>query len=139
MKPIEYLLLFLLMLRSFEMIAQDTLSLNAHQKGFVKAASLQEPEMLSWNAYLKQFTETVSLQDPEMNTMVLNYPRGSDDSTVIYFGRFNVPRYAVRVMAGNQQLQEGIDYTVNYQIGTVQILDPSFAANKVPIHIAVKE
>lgn len=121
------------------MIAQDTLSLNAHQKEFAKAASLQEPDMLSWNAYLKQFTETASLQDPETNTIVLNYPKVSDGSNIMYIGAFNVPRGAVRVTAGNRQLQEGIDYTVNYQIGTVQILDPSFAANKVPINIAVEK
>ena len=35
-------------------------------------------------------------------------------------------------------MQEGIDYTVNYQSGTVQILDPSLEASNVPINISVE-
>lgn len=35
-------------------------------------------------------------------------------------------------------MQEGIDYTVNYQAGTVQILDPSLQASDTPINISVE-
>ena len=35
-------------------------------------------------------------------------------------------------------MQEGIDYTVNYQAGTVQILDPSLEASNTPINISVE-
>ncbi len=35
-------------------------------------------------------------------------------------------------------MQEGIDYTVNYQAGTVQILDPSLQASNTPINISVE-
>jgi len=48
------------------------------------------------------------------------------------------PRGSVRVTAGGRQLQEGIDYTVNYQAGTVQLLDPSLEASNTPINISVE-
>ena len=35
-------------------------------------------------------------------------------------------------------LQEGIDYSVNYQAGRVQILDPSIQASGVPIQVSVE-
>ncbi len=57
-------------------------------------------------------------------------------SNGIPIGAFNVPRGSVRVTAGGRQLREGIDYTVNYQAGTVQILDPSLEAVNVPITIS---
>jgi cell surface protein SprA len=62
----------------------------------------------------------------------------SGRSTGIPIGAFNVPRGSVRVTAGGRQLQEGIDYTVNYQAGTVQILDPSLEASNTPINISVE-
>ncbi len=57
-------------------------------------------------------------------------------NNAILIGAFNVPRGSVRVMAGGRQMQEGVDYTVNYQAGTVQVLDPSLEASKVPIIIS---
>ena len=62
----------------------------------------------------------------------------SEGSNGIPIGAFNVPRGSVRVTAGGRQLQEGIDYTVNYQAGTVQILDPSLEASNTPINISVE-
>ena len=56
--------------------------------------------------------------------------------TGIPMGAFNVPRGSVRMTAGGRPLQEGVDYTVNYQAGTVQILDPSLEAVNVPINIS---
>ena len=33
---------------------------------------------------------------------------------------------------------EGVDYTVNYQLGTVQILDPGLQASNIPINVSVE-
>ncbi len=40
--------------------------------------------------------------------------------------------------AGGRVLVEGVDYTVNYQIGTVQILDPALQASNTPIQVSVE-
>lgn len=83
-------------------------------------------------------TKAASLQDAEKNRFRLKGRYKSQGSNGIPIGAFNVPRGSVRVTAGGRQLQEGIDYTVNYQAGTVQILDPSLQASNTPINISVE-
>ncbi len=83
-------------------------------------------------------TKAASLQDAEKNRFRLKGRYKSEGASGIPIGAFNVPRGSVRVTAGGRQLQEGIDYTVNYQAGTVQILDPSLEASNVPINISVE-
>ncbi len=85
-----------------------------------------------------ELTKAAALQDPEKNKFLLKGRYKSEGSNGIPIGAFNVPRGSVRVTAGGRQLQEGIDYTVNYQAGTVQILDPSLEASNVPINISVE-
>ena len=88
------------------------------------------------NMYVQ--TKAASLQDAERNRFRLRGRYKSESGGGIPIGAFNVPRGSVRVTAGGRQLQEGIDYTVNYQAGTVQILDPSLQASNVPINISVE-
>lgn len=83
-------------------------------------------------------TKAAALQEPEKNKFLLKGRYKSEGSNGIPIGAFNVPRGSVRVTAGGRQLQEGIDYTVNYQAGTVQILDPSLEASNTPINISVE-
>ncbi len=83
-------------------------------------------------------TKAASLQDAEKNRFKLKGRYKSEGSSGIPIGAFNVPRGSVRVTAGGRQLLEGIDYTVNYQAGTVQILDPSLQASNTPIEISVE-
>ncbi len=85
-----------------------------------------------------ELTKSAALQNPEKNKFLLKGRYKSEGSNGIPIGAFNVPRGSVRVTAGGRQLQEGIDYTVNYQAGTVQILDPSLEASNTPINISVE-
>jgi cell surface protein SprA len=55
----------------------------------------------------------------------------------IPIGAFNVPRGSV-VTAGGRILVEGIDYSVNYQLGRVQILDPALQASNTPINVSLE-
>ncbi|MDM9630428.1 cell surface protein SprA [Robiginitalea aurantiaca] len=88
------------------------------------------------NMYIQ--TKAASLEDAEKNRFRLKGQYKSQSGGGIPIGAFNVPQGSVRVTAGGRQLQEGIDYTVNYQAGTVQILDPSLQASNVPINISVE-
>ncbi|MBT8234890.1 MAG: cell surface protein SprA [Bacteroidia bacterium] len=83
-------------------------------------------------------TKAASLEAAEKNRFRLKGRYKSEGTNGIPIGAFNVPRGSVRVTAGGRTLQEGIDYTVNYQAGTVQILDPSLEASNVPINISVE-
>lgn len=85
-----------------------------------------------------ELTKAAAQQEQEKNKFQLKGRYKSEGSNGIPIGAFNVPRGSVRVTAGGRQLQEGIDYTVNYQAGTVQILDPSLEASNTPINISVE-
>ena len=83
-------------------------------------------------------TKTAALQDSEKNKFQIRGRYKSTGGSGIPIGAYNVPRGSVKVTAGGRVLVEGVDYTVNYQIGTVQILDPSLQASNVPIQVSVE-
>lgn len=83
-------------------------------------------------------TKSASLENAEKNKFMLKGRYKAESSGGIPLGAFNVPRGSVRVTAGGRMLQEGIDYTVNYQAGTVQILDPGLRASNTPIEVSVE-
>ena len=87
---------------------------------------------------LYRSTKTAALQDSEKNKFQIKGRYKSTGGTGIPIGAFNVPRGSVRVTAGGRVLVEGVDYTVNYQIGTVQILDPSLQSSSTPIQVSVE-
>ena len=83
-------------------------------------------------------TKTAALQESDKNKFLMRGRYKSSGSSGIPIGAFNVPRGSVKVTAGGRVLVEGVDYTVNYQIGTVQILDPSLQASNTPIEVSVE-
>ena len=85
-----------------------------------------------------QKTKAAGLETTEKNKFQLKGRYKSEGGDGIAIGAFNVPRGSVRVTAGGRLLREGIDYTVNYAIGRVKILDPALQASNVPINISVE-
>ena len=83
-------------------------------------------------------TKTAALEDGEKNKFQIKGRYKSGGASGIPIGAFNVPRGSVKVTAGGRVLVEGVDYTVNYQIGTVQILDPALQASNTPIQVSVE-
>ena len=86
--------------------------------------------------YLK--TKAAALETTEKNKFQLKGRYKSEGGDGIPIGAFNVPRGSVKVTVGGRVLREGIDYTVNYAIGRVKILDPALQASNVPINISVE-
>lgn len=83
-------------------------------------------------------TKAAALEDSDKNKFQIKGRYKSQGSGGISLGAFNVPRGSVTVRAGGRTLQEGIDYTVNYPAGTVQIMDPSLEASNIPIEVSVE-
>jgi cell surface protein SprA len=83
-------------------------------------------------------TQAAALQDSEKNKFLLRGRFTSTGGDGIPLGAFNVPQGSVVVTAGGRVLVEGVDYTVNYQAGRVQILDPSLQASNTPIEVSVE-
>lgn len=83
-------------------------------------------------------TQAAALQDASRNKFQLKVRYKSSGGEGIPIGAFNVPRGSVVVTAGGRVLVEGVDYSVNYQAGRVQILDPSLQASNTPINVSVE-
>ena len=87
---------------------------------------------------LYKSTKTAALEAVEKNKFRLKGRYKSSGGDGIPIGSFNVPRGSVRVTAGGRVLVEGVDYTVNYQLGRVQILDEALKASNTPIEVSTE-
>nr|WP_315162865.1 cell surface protein SprA [uncultured Flavobacterium sp.] len=83
-------------------------------------------------------TQSGALQDSDKNKFLLRGKYKSSSGDGIPIGAFNVPQGSVVVTAGGRVLVEGVDYSVNYQLGRVQILDPSLQASNTPIEVSLE-
>ena len=81
-------------------------------------------------------TQAAALQDASRNKFQLKGRYKSAGGDGIPIGAINVARGSVVVTAGGRVLVEGVDYSVNYQAGRVQILDPSLA--NTPVEVSVE-
>lgn len=88
---------------------------------------------------LYRTTKTVAEQeDSDKNKFQLKGSYKSTGADGISIGAFNIPQGSVTVTAGGRLLVEGVDYTVNYQLGRVQILDQALLNSNTPIQITTE-
>ncbi|MBQ9254498.1 MAG: cell surface protein SprA [Bacteroidales bacterium] len=64
--------------------------------------------------------------------------RSSGSGGEISLGAVNVPQGSVTVMAGGIQLQEGVDYTVDYAMGRVKIINSAYLSSGTPITVSTE-
>jgi cell surface protein SprA len=83
-------------------------------------------------------TQSNALQDGAKNKYLLRGKYKSSSGDGIPIGAFNVPQGSVVVTAGGRKLVEGVDFSVNYQLGRVQILDPALQASNTPINVSLE-
>ncbi len=57
-------------------------------------------------------------------------------NTDIYLGGFNIPQGSVVVTAGGQTLLENTDYVVDYNLGTLKIINQAIINSGVPVNVA---
>ncbi|WP_345253023.1 cell surface protein SprA [Flaviaesturariibacter amylovorans] len=48
---------------------------------------------------------------------------------------FNIPRGSVTATAGGRVLQEGVDYEINYDLGTLHVTNPAIIQGGIPVQI----
>jgi cell surface protein SprA len=77
-------------------------------------------------------------EDSDKNFFQLKGSYKSTGADGIPIGAFNIPPGSVTVTANGRTLVEGVDYTVNYQLGRVQILDPALLNSNTPISISTE-
>ena len=62
--------------------------------------------------------------------------KGSSGGSEIYLNTFNIPQGSVSVTAGGQVLREGSDYIVDYNLGTVRIINQGILSSNVPVKVS---
>ncbi len=80
-------------------------------------------------------TVTIARQFPQYNRFVLRGAYKSSSSSEISLGGFNIPEGSVTITAGGQQLIENVDYTINYSMGKVQIINDAILNSGLPINV----
>lgn len=75
---------------------------------------------------------------PDKNRFFIKGSYESSSSSDISLNAMNVPEGSVIVTAGGVQLEENIDYTVDYQLGRVKILNQGILNAGTPISISLE-
>lgn len=83
-------------------------------------------------------TKTAAQNIPELNRFRLRGSYKSASSDVISLNSVNIPQGSVSVTAGGVRLQEGQDYTVDYNLGRVKILNQGILESGTPINISLE-
>ena len=83
-------------------------------------------------------TLTVAQQFPEKNKFRLKGTYQSSSGAEIRLNAMNVPEGSVTVTAGSQKLVENQDYTVDYMLGRVTIINDGILSSGVPIKISLE-
>ncbi len=87
---------------------------------------------------LYSMTKTNARQYPEKNKFILEGFFKSSSGSEISLNALNVPQGSVKVTAGGVLLKENIDYTVDYTLGRVRILNQGILNSGTPINISLE-
>jgi len=80
-------------------------------------------------------TKTIALQFPQFDRYVISGEYKSSVSSEIYLGAFNLPKGSVQVTAGGQLLTENVDYTIDYSLGRLKIINESILNSGQQINV----
>ncbi len=70
-----------------------------------------------------------------LNRFVVQGTVKGSSSSEIYLGAFNIPQGSVTVTAGGQVLQENNDYVIDYNLGTLKIINQAIVNSGVPVNV----
>ncbi len=78
--------------------------------------------------------KAVAQQYPNLNRFVLKGSAKTSGSSEISIG-YNIPKGSVRVTAGGRSLVEGVDYDINYDLGTIKMLNQAILNAGLPVQV----
>lgn len=82
-------------------------------------------------------TRVLAQQDVDHNRYTFRGRYQSSSGSEISLNAFNIPQGSVTVTAGGAQLTENVDYTVDYNLGRVKILNEGILASGQPIKVSL--
>lgn len=83
-------------------------------------------------------TKTAAQQIPSKNRFSIKGSYKSSVSQEISLNALNIPEGSVTVTAGGAKLTEGVDYTVDYNLGRVKILNQGILEAQTPIKVQLE-
>ena len=83
-------------------------------------------------------TKTVAIQDAEKNKYKLIGSYKGSSNSEISLDAINIARGSVKVLAGGRQLQEDVDFMVDYTQGKVKIINQGLLESGTPISISTE-
>lgn len=83
-------------------------------------------------------TQTVARQIAEKNKFLLTGSYSSESGSEIRLNATSIPQGAVKVVAGGVPLTENVDYTVDYNMGSVRIINPALIESQTPIQVSLE-
>jgi cell surface protein SprA len=87
---------------------------------------------------LYTLTKTSAQMFTEKNKFMISGNYKSQSGSEISLNALNVPRGSVRVTAGGVPLTENVDYTVDYTLGRVRIINEGIMNSGTPINISME-
>ncbi len=78
--------------------------------------------------------KSTAQQFPNLNRFVLKGSAKTSGSADISIG-YNIPRGSVTVSAGGRNLLEGVDYDINYDLGTIKITNQAILNAGLPVQV----
>jgi cell surface protein SprA len=87
---------------------------------------------------LYTMTKSNARQYPDKNKFVLDGFYKSSAGSEISLNALNVPQGSVKVTAGGIQLTENVDFTVDYTLGRVRIINEGILNSGTPINISME-
>ncbi len=99
------------------------------------------PETIGKNFIFPQLydsSKAAAQQFPDKNRFKLKGTYKSSSSSEISLNAINIPAGSVKVTAGGVALTENLDYTVDYTVGRVKIINQGILNSGVPIKISLE-
>lgn len=87
---------------------------------------------------LYTLTKSGAQQYPDKNRYILEGQYKSSSGSEISLNALNVPQGSVRVTAGGIPLNENVDYTVDYTLGRVKIINEGILNSGTPVSISLE-
>lgn len=102
--------------------------------------AIGDPAIADKYAYdsLYSMTKTGAQQYPDKNKFLLEGFYKSASGSEISLNAMNVPQGSVKVTAGGIVLTENVDYTVDYTLGRVRIINEGILNSGTPINISLE-
>lgn len=83
-------------------------------------------------------TQTIARQMAEKNKFKLSGQYSSESGSEIRLNAASIPQGSVKVTAGGVPLTENTDFTVDYNMGTVRIINQALIESQTPIQVSLE-